>query len=58
MCMRHSVRDFAQVKRDNPEASNTDTLKLLGEKWKAADAETKAKCAAAYSAYLQTPRDL
>jgi hypothetical protein len=56
-CACVTQRDFAQVKRDNPEASNTDTLKLLGEKWKAADAETKAKCAAAYSACKRFPKD-
>ena len=36
------------IKRDHPEASSTDILKLLGEKWKTADAETKAKYEALY----------
>ena len=36
------------IKRDHPEASSTDILKRLGEKWKTADAETKAKYEALY----------
>ena len=37
----------AQVMRENPEASNTDILKLMGERWTALDPEAKEKCAGA-----------
>ena len=39
----------AQVKRDNPEASSTDIMKLMGERWRALDPEAKEKCAGASS---------
>ena len=36
------------VKAENPTATSAEMFKLLGEKWQAADADTKAKYAALY----------
>jgi hypothetical protein len=44
-----SQAERANVKRDHPDAPNSDTCKLLAEMWKDADAETKAKYAALYA---------
>ncbi len=37
------------IKRDQPDTPNSAMLKLLGERWKAADADTKAKYAAMHA---------
>ncbi len=37
------------VKRDHPDVPKADTCRILGEKWKAADADTKGKYAALYA---------
>jgi len=45
-----SQAERASVKLEHPEASNTDIYKRLGEKWREASAETKAKYEAEYKA--------
>ncbi len=45
-----SRAERANVKRDYPEANGVELFKRLGEKWQAADAETKAQYAALYAA--------
>ncbi len=37
------------IKRDQPETPNSVMIELLGERWKAADADTKAKYAAMHT---------
>ncbi len=38
-----SQAERAVIKRDQPDTPSSVMLKLLGERWKAADADTKAK---------------
>jgi len=45
-----SQAERANIKLEHPEASNTDIYKRLGEKWREASAETKAKYEAEYKA--------
>jgi hypothetical protein len=45
-----SQAERASIKLEHPEASNTDIYKRLGEKWREASAETKAKYEAEYKA--------
>ena len=40
-----SQAERAVIKRDQPDVPSSVMLKLLGERWKAADADTKAKYA-------------
>jgi hypothetical protein len=44
-----SQAERAVIKRDQPETPNSAMLKLLAERWKAADADTKAKYATMHS---------
>jgi hypothetical protein len=44
-----SQAERAVIKRDQPDTPNSVMLKLLGERWKAADADTKAKYAAMHA---------
>jgi hypothetical protein len=49
MCQLDCLCEFVafvvllQLKHEHPEASKMDVQKLLGERWKQADAATKAK---------------
>jgi hypothetical protein len=46
--MLFSQVERVSVKAENPTATSAEMFKLLGEKWQAADADTKAKYAALY----------
>ena len=47
----HSITDdsYAVIKRDQPDTPSSVVFKLLGERWKAADADTKANYAAMHA---------
>ena len=44
-----SQAERAVIKRDQPDTPSTVMLQLLGERWKAADADTKAKYVAMHA---------
>ena len=48
--MLFSQAERANVKRDHPDAPSSDIVKRLGERWNAADADTKAHYTALYAA--------
>ena len=49
-----SQAERANIKRENPEATNAELFKRLGEKWRDADADTKARFEALYKANKAT----
>ena len=49
-----SQAERANIKRENPEATNAELFKRLGEKWREADADTKARFEALYKANKAT----
>ena len=47
--MLFSQRERARIKAEHPTETHVEIIRRVGEKWRGADAETKAKYAALYA---------